>query len=176
VALDGVFDNVRLDVGSMPPAGAAPGGVVLARAPHAPRVLGDAPVIAARVLLFTPPSGQTWRSYYYAGSQRIAVRVEGDPTPANNGLFYLLSDHLGSTSVTTDASANKVAELRYYPYGQTRSRLYQRPEIHRLSTDTRSWPIIQSSTLIHPGTVGDLPAAFAILGSMVQHAITSTWL
>jgi RHS repeat-associated protein len=133
VALDGVFDNVRLDVGSMPPAGAAPGGVVLARAPHAPRVLGDAPVIAARALLFTPPSGQTWRSYYYAGSQRIAVRVEGDPTPANNGLFYLLSDHLGSTSVTTDASANKVAELRYYPYGQTRYSWNNTPTSHRFT-------------------------------------------
>jgi len=107
--------------------------VVLARAPHAPRVVGDAPVIAARALLFTPPSGQTWRSYYYAGTQRIAVRVEGDPTPANNGLFYLLSDHLGSTSVTTDASGNKVAELQYYPYGQTRYSWNTTPTSHRFT-------------------------------------------
>ena len=105
----------------------------MARAPHAPRVVGDAPVIAARPLLFTPPSGQIWRSYYYAGTQRIAVRVEGDPTPANNGLFYLLNDQLGSTSVTTDASGNKVAELRYYPYGQTRYSWNNTPTSHRFT-------------------------------------------
>jgi RHS repeat-associated protein len=35
-------------------------------------------------------------------------------------LFYLLGDHLGSTSLTLDASGNKVAEQRYKPYGSTR--------------------------------------------------------
>jgi hypothetical protein len=42
---------------------------------------------------FTPPSGQVWRFYYFAGSQRVAVRVQGDPNPAANGLFYTLGDH-----------------------------------------------------------------------------------
>jgi RHS repeat-associated protein len=105
----------------------------MARAPFAPRVLGDAPASAIRPLAFVPPSGQTWRSYYYAGTQRIAVRVEGDPTPANNGPFYLLNDHLGSTSVTTDASGNKVAELRYYPYGQRRYSWNTTPTSHRFT-------------------------------------------
>jgi hypothetical protein len=35
-------------------------------------------------------------------------------------LFYLLEDHLGSTSLTLDASGNKVAEQRYMPFGETR--------------------------------------------------------
>ena len=45
--------------------------------------------------------------------QRVAMRVDGT-------LYYLLTDHaaislstgLGSTSVTTDAGGNKIAELR----------------------------------------------------------------
>ncbi len=51
--------------------------------------------------------------YYYAGSQRVAMRV------GSNAPSYLLGDHLGSTSLTTNSSGGKVAELRYYPYGGT---------------------------------------------------------
>ena len=36
------------------------------------------------------------------------------------GLYYLHGDHLGSTSLTTDASGNPVAQARYLPYGQER--------------------------------------------------------
>ncbi|MCC6187455.1 MAG: hypothetical protein IT318_00360, partial [Anaerolineales bacterium] len=32
--------------------------------------------------LADPPAGQVWRSDYYAGGQRVAVRVQGDPAPA----------------------------------------------------------------------------------------------
>ena len=53
------------------------------------------------------------RSYYYAGAQRVAMRDDGT-------LYYLLSDHLGSTSITLDASGNKVAEMRYKPWGEVR--------------------------------------------------------
>jgi RHS repeat-associated protein len=35
-------------------------------------------------------------------------------------LYWLLTDHLGSTAITLDASGNQVTELRYYPYGNTR--------------------------------------------------------
>jgi len=52
--------------------------------------------------------------YYYAGSQRVAMRV------GSNAPSYLLGDHLGSTSLTANSSGGKVAELRYYPYGETR--------------------------------------------------------
>jgi RHS repeat-associated protein len=59
-------------------------------------------------------------SYYYAGGQRVAMRKAGHVDPANNKIFYLLGDHLGSTSVTADTSGAKVSELRYKPWGETR--------------------------------------------------------
>jgi RHS repeat-associated protein len=51
----------------------------------------------------------------------VAVRVSGDATPANNGLFYLLTDHLGSTSITANGTTGAlVSEMRYKPWGETR--------------------------------------------------------
>ncbi len=55
----------------------------------------------------------TVTKYYYAGSQRIAMRTNGT-------LNYLLGDHLGSTSLTTDANGQVISELRYKPWGETR--------------------------------------------------------
>jgi RHS repeat-associated protein len=57
-------------------------------------------------------TGGVVKKYYYAGGVRVAE---------NNGgtLYFLLSDHLGSTAVTTDASGVRVTELRYYPYGDS---------------------------------------------------------
>jgi len=51
--------------------------------------------------------------YYAVGGQRVALRRD-------NALYYVFSDHLGSTSLLTDASGNQVAEQRYYPYGEAR--------------------------------------------------------
>ncbi|MFZ5878746.1 MAG: RHS repeat-associated core domain-containing protein, partial [Chloroflexota bacterium] len=45
--------------------------------------------------------------YYLAGGQRIAMR-----TP-NNSVSYLLSDHLGSTSLTTNSTGTVTSEMRY---------------------------------------------------------------
>jgi RHS repeat-associated protein len=36
-------------------------------------------------------------------------------------LTYLHTDHLGSASLATDATGGVASEMRYYPYGQTRS-------------------------------------------------------
>jgi RHS repeat-associated protein len=92
----------------------------MARAPHAPRVLGDAPVIAARALLDPPPVTEiVTKTYYYAGAQLIAMRVLTGTT--GNTLYYLHSDHLGSTSLTTDVNGAVVARQYYYPYGGVRS-------------------------------------------------------
>ncbi len=63
-------------------------------------------------------STSTMVKYYYAGTTRIAMRT-GSGT-GTTGLNWLLGDHLGSTSVTADASGNKVAELRYKAWGETR--------------------------------------------------------
>jgi len=38
----------------------------------------------------------------------------------NGELYFLLKDHLSSTSVTVDGEGNKVAELRYKAFGATR--------------------------------------------------------
>ena len=38
------------------------------------------------------------RTIYSLAGQATVVRVTGDPDPANNGRFYLYSDHLGSAS------------------------------------------------------------------------------
>jgi RHS repeat-associated protein len=53
------------------------------------------------------------KSYYYAGATRVAMRENGT-------LYFLLSDHLGSTSLTVNSSGERVAELRYKPWGLTR--------------------------------------------------------
>ena len=51
--------------------------------------------------------------YYYAGSQRIAMRQNGT-------LSYLLGDHLGSTSLVTDANGNVVSQMYYKAWGEVR--------------------------------------------------------
>jgi RHS repeat-associated protein len=48
------------------------------------------------------------------------MRVTGDPTPANNGVFYLLGDHLGSTSVSYRVSDGQTLTQRYYAWGGIR--------------------------------------------------------
>jgi RHS repeat-associated protein len=58
-------------------------------------------------------SGSTGTKYYYAGSVRLAERI-------GSTLYWLLTDHLGSTAVTTDAGGAYVTELRYLPYGRPR--------------------------------------------------------
>jgi len=35
-------------------------------------------------------------------------------------MYYLMGDHLGSTSITTDSSGVRTAEKRYYPWGTER--------------------------------------------------------
>ena len=51
--------------------------------------------------------------YYFAGMQRIAMR--------SNGTFYfMLGDHLGSTSLVTLANGNVASETRYTAWGEER--------------------------------------------------------
>ena len=78
------------------------------------RLVMSAPISRA---LTVPPTGQTWKSYYYAGSQLIAQRVS---TASSDTLYYLLGDHLGSTAITANSGGGFSAELRYKPWGETR--------------------------------------------------------
>ena len=62
-------------------------------------------------------------SYYFAGSQRVAMR---ETTSSSDTVYYFVADHPkrsegGSTSVTLNASGNKIDEMKYYPFGETRS-------------------------------------------------------
>jgi hypothetical protein len=40
--------------------------------------------------------------------------------PQSMTVEYLLGDHLGSTSITTDTNGVKVSEMRYKPWGEIR--------------------------------------------------------
>lgn len=51
--------------------------------------------------------------YYYAGAQRIAMKKDGV-------LNFIIGDHLGSTSLVTDAAGNVVSEMRYKAWGEVR--------------------------------------------------------
>ncbi len=53
------------------------------------------------------------KKYYTVAGQRIGMRENGV-------LYYLHTDHLGSTSLTTDESGAAVAEQKYLPYGEVR--------------------------------------------------------
>jgi RHS repeat-associated protein len=73
-------------------------------------------------MLLTRPAGVIWRSYYYAGPTRIAMREDSDEGSA---VYYLLTDHLGSTSVafTFDEydQVDFISRQRYTPWGETRT-------------------------------------------------------
>lgn len=58
-------------------------------------------------------SGTTITKYYYAGSQRVAVRTGTD-------VRYLFGDHLGSTSVSADVSGGSITRQLYKAWGETR--------------------------------------------------------
>jgi len=58
-------------------------------------------------------SGTTITKYYYAGSQRVAVRTGTD-------VRYLFGDHLGSTSVNADVSGGSITRQLYKAWGETR--------------------------------------------------------
>ncbi len=51
--------------------------------------------------------------YYYFNGRRLALRQAGV-------VYYLLTDHLGSTALTVDGNGAKVGELRYKAWGETR--------------------------------------------------------
>jgi YD repeat-containing protein len=54
------------------------------------------------------------RKYYAAGGQRVAIRENGT-------LSYLLSDHLGSTSITlNEAGTARTGLVQYSSWGETR--------------------------------------------------------
>jgi RHS repeat-associated protein len=53
---------------------------------------------------------------------RVTYRFNGQQVAVREGvtLTFIYGDHLGSASLTADASGTKVSEMRYYPFGETR--------------------------------------------------------
>ena len=60
----------------------------------------------------------TQKKYYMAGAIRVAVSTKEGA--GSWDLNFLLSDHLGSTSLTVDADGDQVSEMRYSPWGSVR--------------------------------------------------------
>ncbi len=58
-------------------------------------------------------STTTVKKYYYTGSIKVAMRTEST-------LRFLLGDHLGGMSISTNSNGVFDAELRYMPWGTTR--------------------------------------------------------
>jgi len=71
-------------------------------------------VTTAYVNLFYELSGTTVTKYYYFNGQRVAVRQ------GNNPLYYLYSDHLGSTGFVTHDGGTPLTNQRYYAFGKVR--------------------------------------------------------
>jgi RHS repeat-associated protein len=59
--------------------------------------------------------------YYTLGGRRVAMRkVPADPPGQVGTLYYLFSDHLGSSSVSYRTSDGQTITQRYYPWGAIR--------------------------------------------------------
>jgi RHS repeat-associated protein len=58
-------------------------------------------------------STSTMKRYYYAGGERVAMR-------SGSTLYFLLGDHLGSTSVTATSSGSLHSRQLYKPWGENR--------------------------------------------------------
>jgi RHS repeat-associated protein len=58
-------------------------------------------------------TGSTIRKYYYFAGQRVAMRD-------GSTVYYLVTDHVGSTSKTLTSSGGVIGELRYKAYGEIR--------------------------------------------------------
>ena len=90
-------------------------------------------------------------SYYFANGSMVAVDKTGE------GLRYLFSDHLGSSSVSVKANGTDVRRQRYEPFGGLRGennsrRVQHRRDRHRLHRPTprRHRPDVLQRPLLRP--------------------------
>lgn len=106
----GKFFEVFIDADYEPPAG---GGA----APDCASLY----CIYLPIIIAPPPlPGQVWTMYYYAGGSRAAMQVI-DHAGGTSGVYYLYTDHLGSTSVTADETGLSTSALMYKAWGETRA-------------------------------------------------------
>lgn len=74
-------------------------------------------------------TGSVVTKYYYAGSRRIAMRVGG-------AVSFLMVDHLGSTSLSTDASGAVTSQQWYTAWGEVRYATGSLPTDYTYKADT----------------------------------------
>ncbi len=126
---------------------------------------GAAKVWAKPAAQATPPTGGWTRSYYYFGGSRVAMRER--TSSANNGtVTWLHGDHLGSASLTTNASGQKIGEMRYKPFGEVRSEWWASGTA---STDLL-WTGQRRESSNYVGSINDFNARFfsPIIGRFVS--------
>ncbi|MEJ2737434.1 MAG: hypothetical protein P8189_28405, partial [Anaerolineae bacterium] len=68
----------------------------------------------------------TVTKYYYLNGQRVAMWKTGD-------LYYLVVDHLGTTSLVLNVGGTVHSEARHYPYGEERWRSGTLPTDYRFT-------------------------------------------
>ncbi|MCP4536695.1 MAG: PKD domain-containing protein, partial [Chloroflexi bacterium] len=76
-------------------------------------------------------SYKSFVKHYFANGQRIATRTPDD------SLYYLLSDHLGSTSVIVDSAGGEVGHIVYDPFGEVLTNTLTLTVTDRLFTGQR---------------------------------------
>jgi len=100
------------------------------------------------------PAAVVVTQYYYLGGARVAMRKDGV-------LYYLIGDHLGSTSVTYRVSDGQVVTQRYKPYGEPRAPAPSTlPTDYRPSTSLRMYFMGQRSEEATLGSLYDYGARF----------------
>ena len=77
------------------------------------RVVGSVTTVTIGDFFEWTGSTATMKSYYYAGGARVAVRT-------GSSLNWIMGDHLGSTSVVTDANGTLHSKQLYKPWGEMR--------------------------------------------------------
>jgi RHS repeat-associated protein len=83
-----------------------------------PDVAPSTPAAAESEALTGASDAPIRRAYYFLGGQRVAMRqVAEDPSGV---VYWLVGDHLGSTSLVLNANGTVHSEARYYPYGAER--------------------------------------------------------
>ena len=78
------------------------------------------------------PSGSPAGSTYYE-TQGGAMAMRRVGYPADNGIFYILSDHLESTSLILARNGTVVKQDYYYPYGGNRGTPYSEVTTRRFT-------------------------------------------
>jgi RHS repeat-associated protein/uncharacterized repeat protein (TIGR01451 family) len=90
----------------------------------------DALVDDNREVVYTRLSAGDVTKHYYAAGQRLATRVHGT-------LYYILGDHLGSTTLVVDENGDEVGYVVYDPYGEVLTSTLPADVTDRLFTGQR---------------------------------------